>query len=301
MKAWYLTQTATPLVPVEIAEPVPGPGEVLLDMRAAGMCHSDVGFWDGTLDSGLDHKPIVLGHENAGVISALGPGVTGFEFGDRVAAYPIETEPYPGTGRDGGYAAKTLEPASGLIRIPAQVSFTQAAAATDAGMTACHAILATAKVGSGSRVGIIGLGALGMIGAQVAVLAGAQVYGADVNAGVFTQARNVGVTECFTDVADLQALRLDVIVDFAGMQTTILGAVQAVQTGGRVVLVGLGAREFTIPTMLFASRQIELVGSWGGTKNDITEVLEVRRRSTVRFSNPPALARHHAGSASDLL
>jgi 2-desacetyl-2-hydroxyethyl bacteriochlorophyllide A dehydrogenase len=275
MKAWHFAETAKPLVPVDLPDPVPGPNEVVLDMRAAGMCHSDVGFWDGTLDSGLDHKPIVLGHENAGIISMLGAHVTDFSVGDRVTAFPIDTPPYPGTGRDGGYAEKTAEPASALIRIPDGVSFEQAAAASDAGMTAYHAVHTTAKAAKGSRVGIIGLGALGMIAARVAVLAGMDVYAADINEDRFAEAAAAGVKASFADPGRLADVEPEVVLDFAGFQSTVLAAMQAVGTGGRVVLVGLGASEISLPTMLFVSSQVELVGSWGGTKEDIADVLDL--------------------------
>ncbi|MEU6577852.1 zinc-binding dehydrogenase [Streptomyces sp. NPDC046805] len=284
MRAWRFIEVNKPLVRVESPVPEPDRGEVRLDLRAAGMCHSDVGFWNGTITETLDHLPIVLGHENAGVISAVGAGVTGFSIGDRVTAYPIQAHPYPGVERDGGYADKTLIPAAGLIRIPDGVSFEQAAVASDAGMTAYHAVHASGKVTRGTRVGIIGLGGIGMAGAWLAVLAGGEVYAAEINDNVHAQALSLGVKEVFTDVNDLKALELDVIFDFAGMQETILGAVQSIKFGGRVVLVGLGAAQFTIPSMLFVSQRVHFVGSWGGTKQDIVDVLDLM--SAGRFDIP---------------
>jgi 2-desacetyl-2-hydroxyethyl bacteriochlorophyllide A dehydrogenase len=284
VKAWYFTETAKPLVPVVLPDPSARPNEVVIDMRAAGMCHSDVGFWDGTLDSGIDHKPIVLGHENAGVISSLGDCVTGFSVGDRVTAYPIDTPPYPGTGRDGGYADKTVEPASALIRIPDGVSFEQAAAASDAGMTAYHAVHTTANITRGSRVGIVGLGALGMTAAKIAVLAGMEVYAAEINEQRFDEAGDAGVKACFTDASQLADVEPNVIIDFAGFQSTVLAAIQAVGTGGRVVLVGLGASEVCLPSLLFASSQVELVGSWGGTKEDIVDVIGLMASGVLTIS-----------------
>jgi alcohol dehydrogenase, propanol-preferring len=275
MRAWQFTEINKPLRRVELPVPEPGPGEVRLDLRAAGMCHSDVGFWNGTITDALDHLPIVLGHENAGVISAIGPDVTGYSIGEHVTAHPIQAHPYPGTERDGGYADKVLVPASALIRIPEGVSFEQAAAASDAGMTAYHAVHTSGDVAPGTRAGIVGLGGLGMGGARLAVLSGADVYAAEINNKVHAQALALGVKEVFTDVNDLEPLGLDVIIDFAGMQETILGAVRSVKIGGRVVLVGLGAAEFTIPSMLFISQQVHFVGSWGGTKQDIVDVLNL--------------------------
>ena len=287
MRACQFVEVNKPLVGIELATPEPGPGEVRLDLRAAGMCHSDVGFYNGTITDTLDHRPIVLGHENAGVISAVGAGVTGFSVGDRVTAYPIQAHPYPGVERDGGYADSTLIPAAGLIRIPDGVSFEQAAVASDAGLTAYHAVHASGEVTRGTQVGIVGLGGLGMGGAWLALLAGAEVYAAEINDKVHAHALSLGVKEVFTDVNDLKPLGLDVIIDFAGMQETILGAVQSVKVGGRVVLVGLGVAEFTVPSMLFVSQQVHFVGSWGGTKQDIVEVLDLM--SAGRFDIPATI------------
>lgn len=287
MRAWQFVDINKPLRRIELATPEPGPGEIRLDLRAAGMCHSDVGFWNGTITDTLDHWPIVLGHENAGVISAIGEGVTGFSIGDWVAAYPIEAHPYPGVERDGGYADKTLIPAGGLIRIPDGVSFEQAAVASDAGMTAYHAVHASGEVTRGTRVGIIGLGGLGMAGAWLAVLSGAMVYGVEINEEVHARALSLGVEVVFTDVNDLKPLGLDVIIDFAGVQETILGAVQSVKVGGRVVLVGLGVAQFTLPSMLFTSQRVHFVGSWGGTKQDVVDVIDLM--SAGRFDIPATI------------
>jgi propanol-preferring alcohol dehydrogenase len=124
-------------------------------------------------------------------------------------------------------------------------------------------------------VGVVGLGGIGMAGAWLAVLAGAEVYAAEINDKVHARASSLGVKEVYTDVNDLKPLGLDVIIDFVGMQETILGAVQSVKVGGRVVLVGLGTKQFTISSMLFTSQRVHFVGSWGGTKQDIVDVLEL--------------------------
>ncbi|WP_433948332.1 alcohol dehydrogenase catalytic domain-containing protein [Brevundimonas diminuta] len=85
------------LVPVQVPDPVAKPGWVVIDVEAAGMCHSDVGIVDGPGVGWLSHYPIILGHEVAGTVSALGEGVTGFEVGDRVAVCLRQ-------GRDEDYA-----------------------------------------------------------------------------------------------------------------------------------------------------------------------------------------------------
>lgn len=178
MKAWQLTAVNEPLDLIEREDPHPGPGQVVVDVRASGICHSDVGFLDGTLTWILAKLPLVLGHEVAGVVSEVGPGVDGWAVGDRVAAFG-DPQHSPGWSVDGGFADKFLASASGLIKLPDAVDFVQAATATDAGQTAYGAVMGAGKLRAGERVGIIGLGGLGLTGSRIAVLAGAQVYAAD--------------------------------------------------------------------------------------------------------------------------
>lgn len=282
MRAWLFKKPEEPMKIVELPDPVPGENQVALDVKAAGLCHSDVGILEGPGMAWLHHTPIVLGHEVAGVITKVGAGVRNFRVGDRVALNPMfgvgedPTKGFaPGTGRDGGYAEKTLAYPEELVRIPDNVSFEKAAPVTDAGMTSYHAIFAVGGVKKGTRLGIIGLGGLGMMGARAAVIAGAEVYGVDVKHEVFPVAKELGVKECFTKVSDLAKLNLNVIVDFAGMGTTTADAVNAVGFHGRVVLVGLGAMESTISTFTLAIRRIELLGSCGGTSQDMIELYKL--------------------------
>jgi propanol-preferring alcohol dehydrogenase len=281
MDAWYFTQTNQPLTRTELSDPTPRRGEVIVDVKAAGMCHSDVGIVAGQIPGLPAFAPIVLGHEVAGVISDLGSGVTRFKVGDRVAintqgdGTPTLEADYVGTGRNGGYARRTTAWEYELHRLPDSVPFEQGAVATDAGMTSYNAVRGVGEVTEGTRVGIIGLGGLGLTGARIAVLSGAEVYGVDINRDVFPAALGLGVKECFADVSDLAGLKLDVIIDFAGMGTTTAGAIEAVQPGGRVVQVGLGTPEATISTALLVMRQVHLVGSLGGSPHDLAAVIEL--------------------------
>lgn len=264
MKAWLFTGVGEPLQLIERPDPVPGPGQVVVDVKAAGMCHSDVGFLDGTLTWMLPGLPMILGHEVSGAIAAVGPDVTDFVPGDRVVLNGPE-EFAAGWRVDGGYATKCLAMASGLIRLPGGVSFIQGAAATDAGMTAYGAVMGSGELRPGQRVGIVGLGGLGMTGARIAVINGAEVYGAEPRRGTWSRARELGVKETVEDVRDLAPLQLDLIVDFAGFGTTTAGAISAVRPGGLVVQVGLGRTEATINTAELTGKAVTLRGSRGGT------------------------------------
>src|SRR5579862_7420555 len=129
MKAWLFTGAHQPLELIERVNPRPEAGEVLLQVRAAGLCHSDVGRMDGTLTPYMPKlPPIVLGHEIAGEIIEAGPRVSGFATGGRVVA--SGTLSYcPGRDADGGYATHVILPAACLLPLPDGVSFVQGAAA----------------------------------------------------------------------------------------------------------------------------------------------------------------------------
>lgn len=271
MRAWQFTGAGEPLQLVELPAPTPGPGQVVVDVRAAGLCHSDVGFVDGHIAWMLEQMPIVLGHEVAGVVSALGDGVTGFAVGDRVGIAGDGLDA-PGIVLDGGFGEQCIGKVEQLVPIPDSVSFVQAASGTDAGMTSYHAVQVVGGVAAGYKVGIIGLGGLGLTGARIAVVAGAEVYAAEIDGTKHAAGLAAGVTAVVSDAKELATYELDVIVDFAGFGTTTAAAVEAIAPGGRIVQVGLGAAEMTISNQALVTKQISLVGSLGGKKADTEAV-----------------------------
>ena len=281
MKAWLFTGANEPLEYIERVTPDPGPNEVLVEVRGSGLCHSDVGRMDGTLTPYMPKKPpIILGHEIAGMIVATGEGVTDFAVGDRVVA--SGTQAYcPGRNADGGYATHCVLPVHCLLPLPDGVSYVQGAAATDAGQTSHHAVVVSGDVKAGERVGIIGLGGLGMTGARIAVLRGAEVYAAEPRKEAWDAAREQGVVEAVADVTELAGYGLDLIVDFAGFGVTTAGAIDVIRPGGRVVLVGLGRTETTIATMPLIAKSVTLKGSGGGEPADTAAVLDYMARGEL--------------------
>lgn len=274
MKAWHFTGVDEPLVQVELPDPVAGPGEVVIDVKAAGLCHTDVGVLhdEGWLST-LAYRPIVMGHEVAGEIVELGEGVTDWQVGDRVGVCPTTPFGAPGFTTDGGFGEKVHCPATALVRIPDGVSYALGAAGTDAGMTSHAAVISNGQVKAGDKVGIIGFGGLGQIGARVAVLAGADVHVAEVNESVWDTARSIGATAVATSIAELGD-DFDVIVDYAGFGTTTAEAIEHVRVGGRVVQVGMGKLEATISTKWLILKSVTLVGSQGGTIEDVQGVYD---------------------------
>ncbi len=281
MHAWQWTGTGAPLALRELAVPTPGATEVLIRVRAAGMCHSDVGELDEpSWAATITRNPITLGHEIAGVVSAVGAAVTAWAPGDRVGVHPLGAT-VPGYSRDGGYAAYTVAPADDLVAMPAGLPFDLAAAGTDAGMTSHHAVVEVAGVGQGSRVGIIGLGGLGQFGAQIALLRGAEVHAADKNPEALALGRAMGLTSVHSSAEDLAGLELDAVIDFAGFGTTTAAALTAIRTGGHIVMVGLGAVDTTLNTADVIHKRAHIHGSSGGTKDDIARVYDHLSRGEI--------------------
>jgi len=233
----------------------------------------------------LAKTPITFGHEIAGVVAAVGAGVSGWQIGDRAGVCPTASaappgadgpgagEVSPGYGHDGGFAEKYLGRAHDLVRIPDGLDVTLGAVATDAGMTAYHAIVVRGGLESGMKVGVIGLGGLGQIAARIAVLKGAEVHVAEPKSDTWPLAKSLGVTSCVSDVSDWAGAGFDLIVDYAGFGTTTAGALKAIKFNGTVVQVGLAVTAgVSIDTLDLVINQANLLGSIGGTKADIEDL-----------------------------
>ncbi len=276
-RGWQFTGTNEPLTLVEKPLEELEEGFVRIKVKNAGLCSSDVGALHDPTWMSMISVPRILGHEISGEIMELGKNVEGWKIGDRVAICPMPYEGAygPGYGRDGGYGTITSAHSSMLIKIPDNVGYDQAAAATDAGMTSYHAVAVRGEVKEGTKVGIIGLGGLGTVGMDVAVGKGAQVYVATRKEAAQKKALEHGVFKVAANIKDFKDDQLDVIVDFAGAGITTKEALETVKPGGKVVLVGMHNLEFPINATDMILRQTELVGSMGGTRDDIADVIQL--------------------------
>ncbi|KAL5585823.1 hypothetical protein FOVSG1_013515 [Fusarium oxysporum f. sp. vasinfectum] len=289
MKAFQYENSTAGLQLKDVPVPEPGPNHVQLQVKAAGMCHSDCHFLKGMGDAWLGKRPITLGHEVAGVITKVGEGITEFRQGDRIAVFhvchPVEERDWSlviGLSFDGGYAEYAVAPLSRIIRIPDDVSFAQAAVATDALATSYHAVVVEAGAKDGMTVGVVGLGGLGMSGLAFGALKGATMYGIDILEVKFDEARHLGAHGCFKSLTDAKDVPFDVIVDFAGTESTTQAAVSAVKEAGKVVVVGLAAQMISVPTELLIFRTVTLVGSLGASFEDYAEVLKLLQAGYIK-------------------
>jgi len=285
MKGWAFYKTNEPLKLIEKDIPKVKPGYALVEVKACGLCHTDVTILsDPGWISILGELPVILGHEVAGEIIELGEGIKGFKVGDRVAISPMPGSDGiggVGTGRDGGYATHVLVQGEMLIHVPDEVDIAQAAAATDAGMTSHQAVIGRGGVKEGTKVGIIGIGGLGKVGTNIAVGAGAKVYCASRKEEARQKALDLGAYKVAESILDFKDENLEVIIDFAGSGQTTIDALETIGMHGTVVVVGMAKLESNISTKTLILKQANVIGSNGGTKKDIESVIEMMRQGKL--------------------
>lgn len=300
MRAARLDTAARRLAVEHVAVPVPGPLEVLVRVRACGICLSDVHIIDGSLH--VPHARLTPGHEASGELAACGALVTGWSVGDRVAiaggracgrcaacthGRPVEqclAYEIMGAHYDGAWAEYVVVPASALSRVPAHVPFTQAAILADAVATPYAALVDRAALRPGESVGLWGIGGLGVHAVQVARLLGAapiiavdplpsararaRAFGADL-------ALHPGDDDVPAAVAHATGGRmLDVTMDLFGANASLAQAVRCTARYGRTVMVGLTAEPMRLgPGVLFGTRSQALLGHLGYRKEHLDQLV----------------------------
>lgn len=290
--------------------PVPGPGEVLIKVAFCGICHSDLSLIDGNFPARV--PVITQGHEVAGTVAALGPGVNQWKVGDRVI---------PSAGKaclncrnclrgdfancldlnlmafayDGGWAEYVVAGAIGCTRVPDNVPLEQAALLADAVSTPFAAVVRTAKVHLGNAVGIWGVGGVGTHLVQLVKLAGGvPIIAVDINDAALERALRVGADYAFrSDDPELQAKitqatggrRLDVAFDAVGISATTRQAVANLDTNGQVVTVGMSAQSIDAGSFMeFSLLRKQVKGHLGYKVQDISILAELLSRGRLDLS-----------------
>lgn len=318
-----------------VADPVAGPGEVIIEVAAAGVCGTDHHLVAGKLGVPAGTIP---GHETAGRVVEVGPGIDGFAVGDRVVCYgqvvcgrcdPCRSGHHNrctrsqgfGMARPGGFAEFLAAQASCLLTLPNEVDPAIGAIATDAIATPFHALDSVAALRPGERVVIVGAGGLGLHAVALARLMGAgRVIVADPSPQARALAMAVGADDALdsTAVADpgreLRALAggANAAFEFVGRADSVQLALQSLGAGGRLVVVGVGHDRPRLPPIIrFVGMELTVRGSFGSTMTDIATVLNliaagrldvsrsVGRR--IGLDEAPALFDHPAGPARTVI
>lgn len=286
---------------VDVPKPVPGPGEVLVKVEAAGVCLSDVHLIDGTLGLPpyLAGDTVTLGHEVAGTVAELGAETTGWSVGDRVVLQAGEHRDGAvwtrGVDYDGGWAEYALATATTLFPLPDTIPFEQGAIVPDAVSTPWGAITTTGQVRPGEPVGVWGVGGLGAHGVQLLRAIGANpIIAVDPAPAARERALAFGA-DLALDSADPelpQKVRaatagagLSAAFDFAGVAAVREQAVSCLAVQGRLVLVGLTNKPLTITNGTFFSymRQ-QILGHYGSEENAVPQLIGLAAGGRLDFS-----------------
>lgn len=271
-----------------LAVPIPERDEVLIRVAACGICGSDVHGYDGS--SGRRIPPIVMGHEAAGTIAAVGADVDGLAEGDRVT---LDSTVYCGAcapcrrgdlnlcdsrqvlgvscgdyRRAGAFAEFVVAPGRIIHRLPETLSFSEAAL-LEAVAVALHAV-SLVPIAPGSTALVVGAGTIGLLLQQALRVAGcSRVFVTDVDATRLKLSQELGATATPSAGPDLTAqvlqltdgLGVDIAIEAVGNSATVNAAINSVRKGGSVVLVGNISPDVTLPLQTVVTRQIRLQGS----------------------------------------
>ncbi len=294
----------------DVPEPDVGPGQIRVVVQAAGLCGTDLHAAHGRLP--VPTLPVIMGHEGAGIVEAVGEGVSELREGDRVLLLPSETcgacaacaaghlglcpaARIFGMARDGTFAEKIALPASCALPLPEGIPFEHGAILADAVATAFHAVSTRAGVTGGERIAVIGCGGVGHHAILLARLLGARtIVAADASAGALRRAEEAGA-DVTVDVGagnPRKAIREaaggagpERVIEYAGTKASVELAMASVARGGRVIVGGVGMESPQLgPLISFVGREIGVLGSMGYTRAELAQVVELAATGRLDLS-----------------
>jgi propanol-preferring alcohol dehydrogenase len=289
----------------EVAIPQPGPGQVRVKIAACGVCRTELHLRDGLLD--LGRRDFTVGHEIAGVIDALGEGVSAHRLGQRVVVYYYQgcgdceycrageeqlcPQPLaqPGFSSDGGYAEYLVVRAQNCVPVPDSLELTQVAPMGCAGSTAVHAGK-MAGIEPGEWVVIHGFGGVGLALMQYAAAAGARTVAIGLGAAKMELATRLGATAVIDASAEpdvearVKAITgegADVVFELVGTKASMRRSAAMLRRRGRLVMVGYTAENFEIHPVELIVRELQVMGSVGSTLQDLHEVVALAASGAI--------------------
>src|SRR2546429_405491 len=295
----------------DLPEPTWGPGEVLVRVAACGICGSDVHGYDGS--SGRRIPPIVMGHEAAGRIAAIGSGVTGFTEGDRVT---FDSTVYCGTcgycrrgevnlcdnrqvlgvscadyRRAGAFAEFVAVPSRIVYRLPDNLSFEEAAM-LEAVSVAIHAV-SLAPLSAGSTALVVGAGMIGLLIVQVLRAAGcSRILVTDIDSSRLKLAQDVGAHTVLSATLDVarqvgeltRGAGVDAAIEAVGQGDSVKASIESVRKGGTDVLVDNIAPEVMVPLQKIVTQQIRHQGSCASA-DEHPRAMELLESGAIQVKN----------------
>jgi len=290
----------------EVPIPQPGAGEALVRVRAAGVCHTELHFLSGVLNLGV--APLTLGHEMAGEVAKVGPGVTSVRPGDRVIVYY-----YLGCGAchwcrtgqenlcdalvaeygfvsDGGLAEYVKVPARNLVRLPANLSFEDAATLGCSATTAIHAA-GLARLSPGDVALVYGFGGVGAALVQYCDLAGARVIAVGRSPAKLQLARDLGVEAAIDATREDVPARVreltegqgaDVVFELIGTAESMPKAVASLRKRGRLVFIGYSQDLLTVSPIQLVVLEAQVLGSVGNTLDELSRAVDLAAAGAIR-------------------
>ncbi len=307
MQAAVLQEFGPSLTVRDVPRPQPGPGDVLIQVEACGVCHSDLHVTEGDQPAlkAITKAQLIPGHEVVGRVVEKGAEVKDLAIGDRVGVAWLhatcgECAPcregkenlcrkavITGVMVDGGYAEYMVARASHALRVPDSLTPEEAAPLFCAGLTVYRA-LKNAGAGPGQRVAIFGVGGLGHLAVQIAKAWGAEVIALDLDPAKLELARQLGATQTLNagNPDDIKALRkqggVHVAVVTSAAKAAYDTAFKCLRPAGTLSVVGLPSEALTFPALALVGIEARVIGSSVGTRDDMRAVLELAASGKLR-------------------
>ena len=305
MRAAVIEEFKQPLVVKDIDVPVPSPDEVLIQVEACGVCHSDLSIADGDWPQlkRMIKKPLIPGHEVVGRVVKRGDNVQHLAVGDRVGVAWLHwscgacelckeglenlcpNQSVTGASVDGGYAEFIKAKASHAIKVPEALDAAEAAPLFCAGVTVYRAVK-NAGVQPGQRVAIFGVGGLGHLAVQVAKTFGATVIAVDIATDKLELAKSLGAGQVVNAATEdvLKTLRgiggVHAAIVTSSAKAAYTQAFYAVRAAGSLMVVGLPSEEISFPAILMREIKIRSVAT--GTRDDLRQTLNLAAAGKIR-------------------
>jgi alcohol dehydrogenase, propanol-preferring len=333
MKSFNVCQCGAPLELHEQATPEPSGTEVLLRVTVAGVCHSDLHFWEGTYDLGGGKQlkliergmslPLTMGHETVGDVVAFGPDAKGVKVGDQRLAFPwigcgqcsvclrgdeqLCLKPqFLGVFRPGGYSEYLLVPHPRYLVDIGNIAPEQAAPLACAGITAYGALRKLGGLVQTEATVMIGAGGVGLMGLAIhKLLGGRGAIVVDNNPAKREHAKAAGALavvdpdapDAVQQITAAAGGAVWAVVDFVGAAQTVQLGISALTKGGKLIVVGLFGGEITLPTLFLPAKAMTLQGSYTGSLAELRELIDLVRSGSMPLIPVRRRPLHEAFSA----